>query len=275
MTRRELQALLESLDMHPSRKLGQNFLVDANQIAAILATAGCTTGERVLEIGPGAGAMTLPLLAAGVDLTAVEYDLRLAENLRATLTDHPNFRLVQADAARVDYDELMGALPFRVVANLPYAASTPILAALISAHNRPIDMSLMLQKEMADRLAASPGTKTYGSMSVRIQILYQVSLARRVPRTVFYPVPDVDSAVLRLEPRADTPGVDEIAHIGHCVKAGFGQRRKQLASLLTSVAPAATIQAAFAALEIAPTARAEELCPDTWLALSRKLADND
>ena len=158
MNKAELLAVLARLDIKPSRRLGQTFLLDPNLLDAMVRLAGACAGQRVLEIGPGTGALTERLLASGCDLTAVELDHRLAGYLRERFADRANFRLVEADACRIDLGELMGGEPFRCLANLPYSCSSQLLAALVSLANPPTDVYCLLQKEMADRLAARVGT---------------------------------------------------------------------------------------------------------------------
>ena len=156
MTKKELLAVLAELDLHPSRRLGQSFMVDPNMLDAIVRDAAPVAGEAVLEIGPGLGALTRRLLAAGCRVTAVELDRRLAAYLRRTFADSPGFRLVEGDACRLDLGSLMGEA-YRCVSNLPYASSSVILVRLAAADPPPLEIVALLQKEMAARLAAETG----------------------------------------------------------------------------------------------------------------------
>ena len=163
MNKSELLALLERLEIHPSRRLGQNFLIDPNMLDSLVRSAGVVEGDTVLEIGPGTGTLTERMLAAGARVQAIELDHRLAGYLRdERFKDDKAFSLLEADACRTDLDSLMGQAPFRCVANLPYSCSSQLLASLTSMANQPQDIHVLLQKEMADRLTAKAGTKEYG-----------------------------------------------------------------------------------------------------------------
>ena len=166
---------MQKLDMHPSRRLGQNFLVDANMLNALVQDAQVQPGQRLLEIGPGLGMLTEALLAAGCDVTAVELDHRLAAFLRERFGNEQHFRLVEGDACRQDFDAIMGSEPYRCVANLPYSCSTPFLANIASCANSPRNLCVLLQKEMAERLIAEHGTKDYGLPTVKIALRYKVT----------------------------------------------------------------------------------------------------
>lgn len=233
MNKKELTAALEKLGMRPDRGLGQNFLMDGNLLDFIVRASGVQAGERVLEVGPGFGALTRKLLAAGAKLTSIEFDHRLAEYLRSEISS-PDFTLIEADACRVDYSELFPVgTEYRAIANLPYAISTVFIARLLGAESRPKSMLFMLQKEMGERLAAEPKSKAYGALSVRCQLLYDVSIVRVVPPEVFHPAPEVDSALVefRRHDRFDLP-MTLFNKIDKLVKLAFSQRRKQLGKVL-------------------------------------------
>jgi 16S rRNA (adenine1518-N6/adenine1519-N6)-dimethyltransferase len=260
-----LLPLLARLGVRPSRKLGQNFLVDNNLLAAIANTAELEADELVLEIGPGTGALTRHLLARGCRLIAIEFDARFADYLREELADSAT--IIGDDAVRVDYDSLTQGQPFSCIANLPYAASGPIITRLLESENRPRQFHILLQREMAQRLAATPGGKLYGALSVRVQALYAASISRIVPPEVFWPPPEIDSALLALLPRDDAPGRETFARLTKFVKLGFSQRRKQLPKVLNPMVPRAQVEAALISLGHDPRSRAEHLSPDDWLAL--------
>ena len=272
MTKTELMPLLESLGLHPSRRLGQNFLVDPNLLASLVRDAAPQAGETILEIGPGPGILTRPLLAAGVKLTSIELDHRFATYLRDALANQTSFRLIEADACDLDFDALMGPGPYRCIANLPYAISTTVLTRLAAAVNPPTACFVLLQKEMADRLAAKPGTKAYGAPTVQLQLLYAVQIRRRVSPAVFFPPPEVESAFVQFTRRPDAPPLA----LRHCcrdlARLGFGQRRKQFAKLLATRFPAAAVAAAIKAAGGTPETRAEALSPAQFVRLAEALA---
>lgn len=188
MNKQQLTAALESIGMRPGRGLGQNFLLDGNLLDYIVRLSAPGKGERILEVGPGFGALTSRLLKAGAEVYAVEFDHRIAEYLR-THIEKGNFHLTEADACRVDYVELLENRPFRAIANLPYSISTIFIARMLDLPNPPESMFFMLQREMGERLSAVPGTKNYGALSVRTQLRYDVKLEKIVPPEVFFPPP--------------------------------------------------------------------------------------
>lgn len=261
-TARELKDLLAGLGLHPSRRLGQNFLVDGNLLDAMLRDANPRPGERVLEVGPGTGILTRRLLAAGCTVTAVELDRRLAAYLRESLAGESGFRLIEGDACRTDYAGLFGDAPFRCIANLPYACSSVFLAAMASLANAPTDLHVLLQREMADRLAAEPGSGDYGALTVRVRLRYSVRLVRPVPPQVFWPPPEVASAFVRLE-RHDAAGPAALrALAGELAGIAFSQRRKKAGKVLSErLGGSAAAGRIFAAAGLSPEARAEQFSP--------------
>jgi 16S rRNA (adenine1518-N6/adenine1519-N6)-dimethyltransferase len=268
MTKTELLAVLTRLDLRPSRKLGQNFLVDPN-LAAYIAREGLGDEQgNVIEIGPGTGSLTRHLLDAGNTVTAVEYDVRLAEYLQETFADNDAIRVVQADATRVNFAELVGDAPWRCISNLPYSVGSPVLGRLLELPNPPRRLTILIQKEMAERLTANPGTKIYGSLSVRVQLQYEARLARVVPPSVFWPQPEVDSAVTTLRLREDRLSPTEYRELAKLVNAGFGQRRKKLLRVLSSQFPNRDFATAFEKLGLSPDVRPERLTPGDWAALT-------
>ena len=268
MTKTQLLAVLESLGVHPSRKLGQNFLVDDNLLEAMVRQAEPQVGEPILEVGPGTGVLTRKLLAAGCRVTAVELDHRLAGYLERELGGHERFRLIQGDACKFDYRELMGDEPFRCIANLPYACSSVFLARLIETAPHALACFLLLQREMAERLAAAPGSKAYGALSVRIQLRYAVSILRMVPASVFFPAPEVASAFVRLAATDEGLPLAAQASAAAVANVAFTQRRKKASRQLAAVYGAERVAEAFATLGLAEDVRAERLSPQTFARLA-------
>ena len=256
--------------MHPSRRMGQNFLIDPNMLSALIQDAAVQPGERVLEIGPGLGVLTGALLDIGCDLTSVELDHRLAEYVKGLFGSRQNFRIVQGDACRQDYDTLMGTAPYRCVANLPYSCSTPFLSQICSADNPPQELCVLLQKEMADRLAAAHGTKDYGLPTVRIALRYNVRILRMVPPEVFFPKPEVSSAFvkfIRNDRCSDSTlrkTVDAIASVA------FSQRRKKTVTLLKKAFSDIDAEAALKHTGLPADIRADAISIDAFIALGKE-----
>lgn len=271
MNRGELLAALAEIGMRPGRGLGQNFLCDANLLDAIVREAAPQSGETVLEVGPGFGALTRKLLAAGAQVIAVEFDHRIADYLRKHLQAE-NLTLVEADACRVDLASLLPREgPFRSIANLPYSISSIFLMRLLELPRLPEGMVFMLQREMADRLCAVPGSKDYGALSVRIQFDYRVKIVRAVPPEVFYPPPEVDSAVVsftRLPREADARFR---RHLAGVVRTAFAQRRKQMGRVLAANFGREKVEAALAAAGIPWEIRPDRVPVETFVALTEKL----
>ncbi len=267
----ETIALLRRLGIQPSRKLGQNFLLDQNVLQRLVEIADVQRDNLVVEIGAGTGILTEALLETGVEVITIEYDVRLAKYLRKAM-DHPRLTLIEADACRLDFDHLTGGRPYACIANLPYSISSVVLSRLLELHNRPTGMCVLLQREMGERLAASPRTKSYGALSVRTQALYKVKIERIVPPTVFFPPPEVESAAVKLTARPDALSRETYLGFSTVVKLAFSQRRKMLHKMLKSAWPLPRLDAAFEALGIDQRVRAEELTVEQFIALHEALA---
>jgi 16S rRNA (adenine1518-N6/adenine1519-N6)-dimethyltransferase len=256
----DIRALAQALGVRPTKTLGQNFLHDANTIRRIVRTAELDPGERVLEIGPGLGSLTLGLLEAGHAVTAVEIDPVLASALPSTAEQRlpgAELAVITADALRVD--EVPGA-PTALVANLPYNVAVPVLLHLLETLPDLRTALVMVQAEVAERLAAGPGSKAYGVPSVKAAWYAAATRAGSVPRAVFWPVPNVDSGLVRLvrrEPPATTVRREAVFAV---IDAAFAQRRKTLRAALAGWAgsPAAAEEALRAA-GVDPSARGETL----------------
>ncbi|MCJ1714260.1 16S rRNA (adenine(1518)-N(6)/adenine(1519)-N(6))-dimethyltransferase RsmA [Microbacterium sp. M1A1_1b] len=268
----EIRSLASQLDVTPTKKLGQNFVHDANTVRRIVAAGGVTADSRVLEVGPGLGSLTLGLTETGAAVTAVEIDARLAAQLPATVaTMQPAAQLtvVHQDALQVGADDLPTA-PTHLVANLPYNISVPVLLHLLATFPSIERSLVMVQAEVGYRLAADPGSKVYGSPSVKAAWYGAWRIAGQVSRQVFWPVPNVDSVLVGFV-RHDPPG-DEVlrAQVFALVDAAFQQRRKMLRQALSGVlGGSAHASQVLEASGIAPTARGEELSADDFVRLGR------
>jgi len=253
----------------PRKRFGQHFLHDQGILRRIVEAIAPKPDDRIVEIGPGEGALTLPLLRAAGHMTAIELDRDLIESLATRTRDIGALNLISADVLTVDFGALAGDTALRIVGNLPYNISTPILFHCLDYAGSIRDMHFMLQKEVVDRMAAPPGSKTYGRLSVMLQLRCTVEPLFKVPPGAFRPPPKVDSAVVRLTPRppAERPDVDG-ALVARVVKAAFGQRRKTLANALHGVASAQQIESS----GIEPRVRAEQLAPAAFVALARTIA---
>ena len=262
--RREIRDLLDSAGHRPNKHLGQNFLSDPNIAAKIVSLARIDKGTDVVEIGAGTGTLTRPLARVARTVVAYEVDPHLEPILAETTGGIPNIEIRIADASRVRLeDELTGA-PWTLVANLPYNVGTGIVLDALTGAPKIASFVVMVQREVADRMLAGPGSKTYGLPSVVVGLHARGSLALTVPRQVFEPQPSVESAVIlldRFEPDPLAPRAIVIAG------AAFGQRRKMLRRSLVSVVGDATATIAEAGLD--PTLRAEDLSPDDFVALAR------
>lgn len=209
----------------PRKRFGQHFLADASVTDAIVRAVDPHAGDALVEIGPGLGALTQPLLARGARLTVIELDRDLAARLR----QRPELEVIEADVLKVDFSALADRLqrPLRIVGNLPYNISTPILFHLRSVADRVIDQHFMLQKEVVDRMVAAPGGREYGRLSVMLQCRYEIERVLHVPPDAFDPPPKVDSAVVSMRPLPNNPAGNTLL-LSEIVTVAFSQRRKLL-----------------------------------------------
>ena len=225
--------ICKRFDIKMSKKLGQNFLIKRGIVDEIVHAAELTPGEPVLEVGPGIGTLTQGLAQSGADVTAIELDRRLLEVLDTTLASYDNVRIVHGNVLKLDVPAIMNHKPFKVVANLPYYITTPIIMSLLES-KLPIErLVVMVQKEVALRMVAKPGTKDYGALSVAVQYYTEPDIVLDVPPKSFLPAPAVTSSVIRCVLR-DKPPVDVIDEklFFRVVKAGFAQRRKTFANTM-------------------------------------------
>ena len=266
-----IRSLLDQHGLAPSRALGQNFVIDPNTVRRIAGMAGAAPGDHVLEIGPGLGSLTLALTELGTHVTAVEIDRHLVPVLREVVEGvQPSVTVVEADALTVDLQALLApGAAWRLAANLPYNVGTTILLRVLAEAPAVTGGVVLVQREVAERIAAPPGTDAYGIPSVKAAWWADVSLAGRVPATVFHPKPRVDSALLRFE-RRPPPGDDALRErVFALVDAGFGQRRKMLRRSLSDVDGLDPDH--FDNAGVHATARAEELGLEDWVRLARAI----
>ncbi len=266
----EIRDLAALLDIQPTKKLGQNFVIDANTVRRIVKAASVVAGETVVEVGPGLGSLTLALLEVGAAVVAVEIDERLAAQLPITVAElAPDARLtvITQDALRI---ESLPDDPSVFVANLPYNVSVPVLLHFLERFPTIERGLVMVQAEVGERVAAGPGSKVYGSPSVKAAWYGSFTTAGKVSRQVFWPVPNVDSILVRFE-RHEQPGTEaERLATFELVDAAFQQRRKMLRQALAGVlGGSAAASARLEAAGLAPTARGEELTVADYLRVVR------
>ncbi len=253
------------------KSLSQNHLADGLILERIIEVADVRPGEQVVEVGPGVGILTAQLLAAGARVTAVELDARLAEHLRLRFEDQPRLRLVEDDFLDVPVEEVADG-PWALVANVPYHITSPILHHVLGADPRPTRFVMMVQKEVAERIASPPGGMSY--LSVFVQYHAEVEVAFTVPAAAFEPAPEVDSAILSGVTRERRLGEEDEDELWRLVQAGFRERRKMIHNVLARQLPGLDrerVDAALAACGIAPDRRPQTLSVDEWLALRAAL----
>ncbi|NLY89046.1 MAG: ribosomal RNA small subunit methyltransferase A [Firmicutes bacterium] len=276
---RVLQELLRKHGIKPQKRLGQNFLVDKNVLQKITAAAGVTPADSVLEVGAGVGALTKILAEKAGMVTAVEKDRSLAPVLREVLGQRENLRLLFTDILRVDLQALFGNershANLKVVANIPYYITSPLLFYLLESGINWSLLVFLVQKEVAERIAAVPGSKKYGALTVGVQYHAEVELLGTVPPSVFFPRPQVSSAILRLVPRKKEGSVETERLFKLLVRTVFNARRKTLANALRRIAPELggekRLQEAFRVLGLDPGGRGEDLSVAEFLLLASYL----
>lgn len=261
-----LRDIIKRYDLGARKSLGQHFLLDRNLCARIARAAGDLGGVNVIEIGPGPGGLTRALLDTDARaVVAVETDHRCVEALGELCTEHPGrLTIIEADALDTDVTTLAPA-PRRIVANLPYNVSTPLLLGWLGQINEFDGLTLMFQKEVAERLAAAPGNKNYGRLSIITQWLCDVRFEFNVSKQAFTPPPKVASSIVTLTPRVQPLAPADRKTLEAVTAMAFGQRRKMLRSSLK------TLNLDFASLDIAPTARAEELSIEQFCAIANTI----
>jgi 16S rRNA (adenine1518-N6/adenine1519-N6)-dimethyltransferase len=273
LTRRDVVALLERHGLSPSRARGQNFVVDPNTVRRVARLASVGPGDHVVEIGAGLGSLTLALADTGASVTAIEVDHGLVRALRET-TDGRGVHIVEADALTLDWNNVLAESPTWVlVANLPYNVATPLVGDLLDGVPAIERMVVMVQREVADRLVARARSEAYGAVSVKVAYWATATIVGKVPASVFFPQPKVESALVEIT-RLATPAVDPAwvtaDELFTLVRAGFGQRRKMLRRSLAALVAPETFELA----GVRPEARAEELDVHEWGSLARARRDS-
>ena len=259
------------------KKFGQNFLIDGHVLDKIIAGAGVTKDDMVLEIGPGIGTMTQYLAEAAGKVVAVEIDRNLLPILQETLSDYDNVKVIHADVLSLNLEKLVqeenGGRPIKVVANLPYYITTPIIMALFEQHVPLANVTVMVQKEVAARMKSGPGSKDYGALSLAVQYYAEPYIVANVPCNCFMPRPNVDSAVIRLTRYEEPPAqVKDEKMLFKIIRASFNQRRKTLQNGLNNSSELNftkdQIAAAIAAAGFSPSVRGEALTLEQFARLT-------
>lgn len=259
--------LLEQFGLRPDKSLGQHFLVDPNQVDRIIRLAEVAAGDRVVEVGPGLGALTAGLVRADAETVVVEVDAGLVEALRSQFAD--TIRIVHGDALAVDWDDVLGGTaPWSMVANLPYNVATPLVLDVLDHVPTITRLLVMVQREVAERLVAEPGSSAYGIPSVKVAYWGRGELVASVPRSVFLPQPRVESALVRIDRHLDPPPRPPVSEVFVLVRAAFGQRRKMLRRSLGTHVTAEQFEAA----GIDASQRPERLSVDDWCRLATAVA---
>ncbi len=256
----------------PSKALGQNFVIDQNTIRRIVRLAEISTADRILEVGAGIGTLTLALAEAAEHVTAIELDRKLIPALEEVLQGAGNVKVVVGDAMDLDYAGLVAGGTSRLVANLPYNIATPLVATLLQERPEIEDFVVMVQREAGERFVAPPGSRTYGAVSLLVAYHTEARVLGKVPASVFWPVPNVESLLVRLTRRPQPVDVDS-ADLMRVVRAAFGQRRKTIRNTLASGLglEVGEVEAALARAGVDPGARAESLGLEEFAGLVRAL----
>ena len=270
-------AVLQKYNFNFQKKFGQNFLIDTHVLDKIIRSAGITKDDFVLEIGPGIGTMTQYLCENAREVVAVEIDKNLIPILEDTLSEYDNVSVINEDILKVDLNKLAqeknGGKPIKVVANLPYYITTPIIMGLFESHVPVASITVMVQKEVADRMQEGPGSKEYGALSLAVQYYANPEIVANVPPNCFMPRPKVGSAVIRLTCHEEPPvQVEDEALMFRIIRASFNQRRKTLVNGLNNSPeislPKEVIAEAIAEMELLPSIRGEALSLEQFAQLS-------
>jgi 16S rRNA (adenine1518-N6/adenine1519-N6)-dimethyltransferase len=266
----EVRALLTQLDFHPSRILGQNFLIDRNILNILLEAAELQSADAVLEVGPGLGVLTDALLSRAASVAAVEKDHRLAAYIRQRFAESPKLTLHESDVLDCDFPALFPRPGLKLVANLPYAIAARLLVELTAIPHPPALIVVTIQREVAARLVAAPGSDDYGLLSILMQRHYEIATVKHIAPSCFWPPPEVQSSISKLALRPAPLGgpADELA-LRALLRHAFSRRRKTMARSMRDLVPDPL--PVLAAAGIPPVERAEQLPPEIWPALLRAL----
>jgi 16S rRNA (adenine1518-N6/adenine1519-N6)-dimethyltransferase len=258
--------------IRPTKSLGQNFLIDPNLARAIAADAEIGPGDRVVEIGAGLGSLTVALAATGAQVRAIEFDRRLIPALEEATAGLENVEIVNVDAMKVDWATEVASGTWTVCANLPYNVAVPLVLTILEDAPAAARIVVMVQREVGERFAATPGQEGYGAVSVRVAYRAAAAIVRRVPASVFWPRPRVASVVVRFERLAEPPVDAEPERLWRVVEAGFAERRKTMRNALRRLGLSlAEADAALASCGVASNARAEELDLATFAEIGEAL----
>jgi 16S rRNA (adenine1518-N6/adenine1519-N6)-dimethyltransferase len=267
------RAALRRHGLRPRKSFGQNFLVDRSVVERIAAAIGPHPGLLIVEIGAGLGTLTRALVAGGSAVVAIERERDMARALRADFEAEGRVTVEEVDAVSFDYRAAARESPTVVVGNLPYNVTGPLLATIVDSMDALVAAVVMVQREVAQRMVAAPGSRTYGALSVMVQARCDVELVLEVPPGAFYPIPEVHSAVVRLVPsRPPRIGTRDWEKVRRVVRAAFAQRRKKLRNALRSLAPQDVVEASLAQAGIDPALRAERLSVEDFARLADELA---
>ena len=276
-----IKEILERHGFRFSKSLGQNFLIDGNIVRKIVSEGNITAEDYVIEIGPGMGTLTEELALRAKKVVAIEIDNTLLPILDETLGKYNNVEIVHGDVLKIDIgkliEEKLDGGPVKVVANLPYYVTTPIIAKLIEDNLNLESIIVMVQKEVAERMEASPGGKEYGSLSVFVNFYSKPEIVVKVPKTVFMPQPKIDSAVIKLTIKKELPDVDKVQFF-KVVKAAFSKRRKTIINSLSTYGfniEKETIREALENVNISAETRAENLSVEDFIKISKTLPPLD
>jgi 16S rRNA (adenine1518-N6/adenine1519-N6)-dimethyltransferase len=272
MKRKDLLNILSEFDIKPSKKLGQNFLIDDNLLDFIVRTANIKADDNVIEVGPGLGVLTKKLIETAKKVIAIEFDSRLFKYIQRSIVSD-NFTIIEKDALKVDYNELCSGIKnWRLIANLPYSITTPLLANFSEMENPPVDMLFLLQKETADRFGAKPSTKEYGSITIKLQSIYNVKTVRSVSPGVFFPQPEVTSAIVKFTRKESFPDSIKIRNLDKLLHAAFSQRRKKVIKNISSKFPNINFLELFSMFNLDLNTRAEQIDIDTFNKMSEEIS---
>lgn len=267
--------LLKKNSFKFTKSLGQNFLIDDTVLNDIVNSADISPEDEIIEIGPGFGALTRLLLDKGKRVTAIELDSKLIPILKEEFKDYDNFKVINEDVLKCDLDEIIGNKEVKVLANLPYYVTTPIIIKLIKGKNSIKSITIMIQKEVADRIAACPGTKDYGALTLLVNYYCQVNKVRDVSPASFMPQPKVSSTVINLIPRKEkSVKVNDEVLFFKIIREAFNMRRKTLSnSLMPLGLPKEKLVKLLQESDIDPKRRGETLSIDEFALLSNKISD--